>query len=207
MKKIKMQSQNTYIGDDKFTKMLEHYQCPTGLNLIKLRFAGAICSPNLNLRPTDVISSLWPQNQQPRLQTKEEAELFFKFFMGLWDDIFEQVRDNKIELPKFKIKNAAELTETCFQRQEEIEAGYLEGFWGGCDNVKIPAYIAQIVDSLSELAEVYHHLSQHQTNENELENLIKTVAHTDKMVNRSIAFIIENSVLPRFEQVSTGKTN
>ena len=80
-------------------------------------------------------------------------------------------------------------------------------FCGVCDNVKIPAYIAQIVDSLSELAEVYHHLSQHQTNENELENLIKTVAHTDKMVNRSIAFIIENSVLPRFEQVSTGKAN
>lgn len=201
-----MQSQNTYIGDDKFTKLLEHYQCPTRIELVKMRFAGAICSPNLDLRPTDVISSLWPNGQQPRLQTKEEAELFFKFFMGLWDDIFEQVKQNKIELPHFKINSSAELVETCFRRHEEIEAGYLEGFWGGCDNVKIPAYIAQIVDSLVELADVYRRLAEHNAGEKELDNLIKTVAHTDKMVNRSIAFIIENSVLPRFEEIS-GRTN
>lgn len=201
-----MQSQNTYIGDDKFTKMLEHYQCPSRLGLIKMRFAGAICSPNLDLRPTDVISSLWPAGQQPRLQTKEEAELFFKFFMGLWDEIFQQVKQNKIELPQFKIKTPADMVETCFQRREEIEDGYLEGFWGGCENIKIPAYIAQIVDSLSELADVYRRLAAHNAGENELDNLIKTIAHTDKMVNRSIAFIIENSVLPRFEQIS-GQTH
>ena len=202
MKMLKMQSQNTYIGDDKFTKMLEHYQCPARLELVKMRFAGAICSPNLELRPTDVIASLWPEGRQPRLQTKEEAELFFKFFMGLWDEIFRQVKLNKIELPPFKIKTAAELSATCFRRREEIEDGWLEGFWGGCDNVKIPAFIAQIVDSLADLAEVYRRLSDRETADKELNNLIKTVAHTDKMVNRSIAFIIENSVLPRFEQIS-----
>lgn len=201
MKMSKMQSQNTYIGDDKFTKMLEHYQCPARLELVKMRFAGAICSPNLDLRPTDVISSLWPDGRQPRLQTKEEAELFFKFFMGLWDEIFRQVKLNKIELPLFKIKTAAELAATCFRRREEIEDGWLEGFWGGCDNVKIPAFIAQIVDSLAELAEVYRRLADRETTDKELDNLIKTVAHTDKMVNRSIAFIIENFVLPRFEQI------
>lgn len=202
MKMLKMQSQNTYIGDDKFTKMLEHYQCPARLELVKLRFAGAICSPNLELRPTDVISSLWLPGKEPRLQTKEEAELFFKFFMGLWDHIFEQVKLNKIELPPFKIKTAADLAETCLRRREEIENGWLEGFWGGCDNVKIPAFIAQIVDSLAELADVYRRLAERETADKELDSLTKTIAHTDKMVNRSIAFIVENFVLPRFEQIS-----
>ncbi|MBR1648201.1 MAG: hypothetical protein IJ689_01210 [Alphaproteobacteria bacterium] len=192
-----MPSQNKYIGDDKFIKLLEHYHCPAPLSLIKLRFAGAICSPNLELRPSDTISSLWEQGKSPRLQTKEEAELFFKFFMGLWDEIFEDVKKNQITLPRFEIHNASDLIETCFERRDEIEEGFLEGFWGGAQNIKIPAYIAQIVDSLSELAGVYEKLSRKSINDSELENLIKTVSHTDKTVNRSIAFIVENFALPR----------
>ena len=198
-----MQSQNKYIGDDKFTKLLEHYQCPAKLPLIKLRFAGAICSPNLDLRPTDVISSLWPQNQQPRLQTKEEAELFFKFFMGLWNDIFEQVKLNKIELPLFKIKTYNDIISTCIERHELVENGWLEGFWGGCKNIQCPNYIAQILDSLSDLATLYEQLATRQLKNSEFDNLVKTINHTDKMVNRSIAFIIENYVLPRFEQIQS----
>ena len=61
--------------------MLAHYACEAPLDIIKMRFAGAICSPNLKLRPTDVISSFWPEGRAPRLETKNEADLFFKFFM------------------------------------------------------------------------------------------------------------------------------
>lgn len=77
-----MQSQNKYIGDDKMQKMLDHYHCEMPLEAVKMRFAGAVCSPNMELRPTDVISSLWPENREPRLQTKEEAELFSSFSWG-----------------------------------------------------------------------------------------------------------------------------
>ena len=94
-----MKSENTYIGDEKFTKFLEHYKCPTPINIVKMRLAGSICSPNTALRPTDTISSLWPENQSPRLETKKEAELFFKFFMGLWDEMFHLVTINNINLP------------------------------------------------------------------------------------------------------------
>ena len=91
-----MQIENTYIGDDKFKRFLEHYNCPTDIEEVKLKFAGAICSPNKDLRPTDVISSLFRDNQQPRLETKSEAELFFKFFMGLWDEMFIQIKTDKL---------------------------------------------------------------------------------------------------------------
>jgi len=195
-----MQSQNKYIGDDKFTKMLEHYHCPADINLIKLRFAGAISSPNLNLRPTDVISSLWAKGQEPRLQTKEEAELFFKFFMGLWDEIFEQIKLNKISLPIEKIKTIPDLITFCTKRCEQIEAGYLEGFWGGEENLKIPAFIAQILDSISDLCDIYQQFKTRDIKDSEFDNVVKTLLHTDKMVNRSISFITENYVLPRFQQ-------
>ena len=93
-----MESQNKYIGDESLKKFLGHYGCPTPLPVVKMKFAGAVCSPNLDLRPADVISSFWPAGQAPRLETKNEADLFFKFFMGLWDEVFQKVRENKIKL-------------------------------------------------------------------------------------------------------------
>lgn len=96
-----MQSENVYIGDDKFQRFLDHYNCPAPLGVVKLRFAGAVCSPNPNLRPTDVIASLFAENMQPRLTTKNEAELFFKFFMGLWDEMFVEIKTNTLKLPEF----------------------------------------------------------------------------------------------------------
>ena len=43
-----MQSQNKYIGDDKMQKMLDHYHCEMPLEAVKMRFAGAVCSPNIH---------------------------------------------------------------------------------------------------------------------------------------------------------------
>ena len=186
---------NKYIGDEAFVKMLEHYYCPTPLNVIKMRFAGAICSPNLNLRPTDVISSFWEEGRAPRLETKQEADLFFKFFMGLWDEVFEDVKNNEVKLPHVKEKN---MEVYCQSRFEEVEQGYVEGFFGGQENLKIPGYLAQIVDSLSEMATLYTKIAIKGETSDAAWDAVK---HTDKVVERSIAFIIENSVLPRIEDI------
>lgn len=158
-----MQTENQYIGDDKFTKMLEHYQCPTPLEVVKMRFAGALCSPNLELRPTDVISSFWPSGQAPRLETKSEADLFFKFFMGLWDDVFKKIKNNDIRLETLKFKNADDLRLNCERRYAEVELGFVEGFWGGKSDLKIPEYLAQLIDSVSELAGIYNTLAKNLT--------------------------------------------
>ena len=196
-----MKSQNKYIGDDKFAKMLEHYNCPVPINVVKMRFLGAICSPNMELRPTDVISSFWAEGQSPRLETKDEAELFFKFFMGLWDDCFEKVKNNKVSLPVHHFKGKEELKRLCLSRFEEIEAGFAEGFWGGCEDLKIPAYIAEIIDSLSEVAGVYNMLIKKLDNGANVDEIAETVKHSDTMVEKAIGFIIENSVLPRIDSL------
>lgn len=200
-----MQSENKYIGDDKFKKFLEHYACPTSLSVVKMKFAGAICSPNLELRPADVISSLWPEDEQPRLETKTEAELFFKFFMGLWDEIYQAVLKNKVLLPVLSKNEKKELRIWCANRYDELENGFLEGFWGGRDDLKLSAYIAQIVDSLSQMADVYAVVGKKAIDEDANPQLKSTVEETDKMVQKAIGFIIENAVLPRFEQLQQTK--
>ena len=194
-----MKSENKYIGDDKFIKFLEHYACPTPLEVVKLRFAGAICSPNGDLRPTDVISSLWENNQSPRLSTKNEADLFFKFFMGLWDEMFSAVAENKITLPKIAPND--DIKEVCRCRFEQLELGFVEGFFGGQEDLKIPAYIAEVADSLSRLALLYQTLAQKSENEKNHKNIFDAVIDCDKMAVKSIAFLIENYVLPHIEEL------
>lgn len=186
---------NKYIGDEAFVKMLEHYSCPTPLNVIKMRFGGAICSPNLKLRPADVIASFWEEGKTPRLETKAEADLFFKFFMGLWDEVFAQVTANKLELRKCDDKN---ISSYCEKRYDEVEQGFVEGFFGGEENLKMTGYLAEIVDSLSELALVYNKIG---AKGEDSAATWDAVHNTDKMVNRAIAFIIENSVLPRIDDL------
>ena len=196
-----MKSENKYIGDDSFQKMLEHYNCPTPLNVVKMKFAGAICSPNLELRPADVIGSFWEQGKAPRLETKNEADLFFKYFMGLWDDVFENVKKNTIKLSKQKIDNKDHLIDACYARVMEIEFGFNEGFWGGRDDFQIPAFIAEMIDSLTELGNAYGQLSQMADDADNLKPLKDHFIYSDKMVEKAFSFIIENYVLPRVDDL------
>ena len=194
-----MKSENKYIGDDKFIKFLEHYSCPTPIEVVKLRFAGAICSPNAELRPTDVIASLWPDNKAPRLETKNEADLFFKFFMGLWDEMFSTVQENRIKLPP--LAKDADLPGACQDRFEQLELGFVEGFFGGQENLKIPAYIAEVADSLSRLALLYKTLAQKASTEKNRKNIADAVADCDQAAVKSIGFLIEHYVWPHMEEL------
>lgn len=194
-----MKSENKYIGDDKFKKFLEHYNCPAPLEVVKLRFAGAICSPNTELRPTDVISSFWENNQAPRLETKNEAELFFKFFMGLWDEMFELVSATSIVLPR--IEHSDDLISVCENRYNELELGFVEGFWGGKEDIKVPQYIADVIDSLTQLAEVYRSLVGKINPEKDNKNVFDAIVQCDKMAAKSINMLIEHYVLPHMDSL------
>ena len=198
-----MQSENVYIGDDKFQRFLDHYQCPTPLNLVKMKFAGAICSPNANLRPTDVISSLFLEENQPRLVTKGEAELFFKFFMGLWDEMFVIIRTNTLELPQYtgKHNDAMALAEFCRARAILLEMGFAEGFWGGCQTLNIPQFVAELLSSLSDLAGVYNSLALKLEKQEDPKVISSVIQNTDKTVGKTLHFLIEHFVLPNISKL------
>ena len=194
-----MKSENKYIGDDKFKRFLEHYSCRVPLEVVKFRFIGAICSPNEQLRPTDIISSLWENNSVPRLETKNEADLFFKFFMGLWDEMFRLVQDNNFRLAS--VSAGDNLSEVCRERFETLELGFVEGFFGGQENLKIPAYIGEIIDSISRMALLYRTLAEKSETQDNHKNVIDAVADCDKMATKSMRFIVENYVLPRISEL------
>lgn len=207
MKKNKMKSENKYIGDDNFIKFLGHYNCELPLEVIKMRFAGAICSPNLELRPADIINSLWDKGREPRLQTQKEADLFFKFFMGLWDEIFEEVQLSKLALSKQKLEAKEDIEKYCIMRYNEVENGFVEGFWGGKSDLKIPAYIAKLIDSLADLSRIYADMPEKSEKTKNFDAIKSALASTDKMVVKTIGFIVENMVLPKMEELKHSKIN
>lgn len=196
-----MQSENLYIGDDKFQRFLDHYQCPTPLQVVKLKFAGAICSPNNNLRPTDVISSLFPEDKQPRLTTKAEAELFFKFFMGLWDEMFAIIQTNTLELPTITNKDIQSPIELCLDRAEQVEHGFVEGFWGGSETLNIPQFAAELINSLSDMAGVYAMLAKKLEKAENPQDILEVIKHTDQTVEKTFKFLIENLILPNIAKL------
>ena len=198
-----MQSENVYIGDDKFQRFLDHYACPTKLMTVKFKFAGAICSPNVNLRPTDVIASLFPEDRQPRLETKAEAEYFFKFFMGLWDEMFLQIRTNTLTFSDYKgdKTDGAQLAQFCHQRADMIELGFVEGFWGGCSSLNIPQFAAELISSLSDMAEAYEILAKKLEKNENPSDIYQVLQNTDGTVLKTLKFLIEHLVLPHISNL------
>ena len=133
------------------------------------------------------------------METKAEADLFFKFFMGLWDEMFESVAHNKVVLPLFSKKE--DIENLCNSRFEQLELGFVEGFWGGLENLKIPAYIAEVTDSLSRMALLYKDLATKAKSQKDSKNIFDAIANCDKMANKSLSFLIENYTLPHIEEL------
>lgn len=196
-----MQSENIYIGDDKFKRFLEHYACPAPLEVVKLRFAGAICSPNENLRPTDVIASLFSEHAQPRLKTKAEAEYFFKFFMGLWDEMFLAIKTNTLKLSPVKKADKKDLGSVCLKRQAELEDGFIEGFWGGMNTLNIPKFAAELIASLSDMAGVYGILAKKLSKPEDANDIYQVIFNTDATVEKTLSFLIEHLTLPHIAKL------
>ncbi|SCA55525.1 conserved hypothetical protein [Candidatus Terasakiella magnetica] len=150
-----------YIGDAGVAKYLEEYKSQTPFYVVRMRVLGALASPNEDLLPVMVMASFWPEDAFPKFVTKDEAEKFFATFMGLWRRM-EKLADAEGTLlsARGKLSDLDEAKEVLLKRLEEIEAGFIEGFWGGQDDMKMPSATAALVDGLSDEATAYHALLQ-----------------------------------------------
>lgn len=85
--------------------------------------------------------------------------------MGLWDEMFVEIKTNTLKLPEFSgnKNDTKELAELCHSRADQIEFGFVEGFWGGCETLSIPNYAAELMASLSDMADVYGVLAKTDT--------------------------------------------
>lgn len=145
-----------YIGDAGVAKFLDQYKSQTPFYVVRMRVLGALASPNKDLLPVMVVASFWPEDQFPKFVTKDEAETFFSTFMGLWRRMEKTVEaSQKLLSARGKITNLEEAKEVLLKRVEELEAGFIEGFWGGQEDMKMASATAALIDGLSEEADSY----------------------------------------------------
>lgn len=148
-----------YIGDAGVAKFLEQYGSATPFHVVRLRVLGALASPNKDLLPVMVIASFWPEDKFPKFVTKDEADTFFSTFMGLWRRLekMSEASQNMLSATG-KIPSLEDARETLLRRVEEVDAGFIEGFWGGLDDMPMPSATAALIDGLGSEAEAYHAL-------------------------------------------------
>ena len=79
--------------------------------------------------------------------------------------------------------------------------GFVEGFWGGKEDIKVPAYIAEMIDSLTQLAEVYNSLKEKINPEKNNKNIFDAIIKCDKMAAKSVNMLIEHYVLPHIDNL------
>ena len=145
-----------YIGDAGVAKFLDQYKSQTPFYVVRMRVFGALASPNKDLLPVMVVASFWPEDEFPKFVTKDEAETFFSTFMGLWQRMEKTVAaGQKILSARGKLATVEEAKEALLRRVEEIDAGFIEGFWGGQEDMKMPSATAALIDGLADEAESY----------------------------------------------------
>lgn len=148
-----------YIGDAGVAKFLAQYKSETPFHVVRMRILGALGSPNKELLPVMVVASFWPEEAFPRFVTKVEAETFFSVFMSLWRRMEKMAQAGQPALSApGKIATLEELKQVLLKRTEEIEAGFIEGFWGGLDDLKMASATAALIDGLGGEAEAYQGL-------------------------------------------------
>ena len=150
-----------YIGDAGITQLLRRHGSDIPFYVVRMRVLGAIASPYKELLPAMVIASFWPEDKFPRHETKQEVDAFFESFMGLWQRVEKLVAaGNAILSAPGKLPTQEDAKETLLRRMEELESGFIEGFWGGQDDLAMSSAGAALIDGLSDQAESYHALYQ-----------------------------------------------
>ena len=86
-------------------------------------------------------------------------------------------------------------------RAQNIEFGFVEGFWGGCSSLNIPKFAAELISSLSDLSEIYVTLAQKLEKDESPKDILSVVKNTDATVEKTLHFLIEHLVLPHISSL------
>ncbi len=145
-----------YPGHAAFKRFLKKYGCPAPIHVVRMRMLGAIASPHPSLMPVQVIQSFWPDDEQPQLETAEEAQAFFAAFTSLWNwCVKHQTGAARKLTPVKNVRTLADIRRYLITRIEEVDGGFVEGFWGGQEDLDMTSTASGIVDVISDGAVTY----------------------------------------------------
>ena len=131
---------------------LERHACEVPFHAVRARFMGAIASPTIQVRPVEVVQSLWG-GELPECRDLEEAQaLLDTLMMGLWNrlTIHEEpsrpFRLTRLEPPA----SPEEVTGYVNVRIEELE-NFILGLFGEKEALDLPESAQAALGLLSEM--------------------------------------------------------
>jgi hypothetical protein len=117
--------------DPDITDMLERYNCPHPLTVVRMRFWGAINSPAARISPMEEIDALWFGKRRP-FETEDEAQAFYDVMIGLWSALDENRASGKPAAFTMRsgLKTFAGFKSAMASRYGELSDGFFSGFIG-----------------------------------------------------------------------------
>ena len=113
------------------TELLERYNCPHPLTVVRMRFWGAINSPAARISPIEEIDALWSGKRRP-FETEDEAQAFYDVVIGFWNALAEHRASGKPVAFAMRsgLKTSAGLKSAMAARYAELSDGFFSGFIG-----------------------------------------------------------------------------
>jgi hypothetical protein len=135
-----------YVGDAALKRLLERYNCPFPLHVVRMRFWGEIVSPFFQASPIKTIESLWPKGL-PTFDNADKANAFFQSLMGLWNSVARfQDGSPPLKLQKIgSIDTRQALHAAAKLRMEELHDGFMWGFTGGNSQIDVPPGVGDLL--------------------------------------------------------------
>jgi len=135
--------------------LLEHYDCPTPYHAVCTHFLGAM-SGSAPVQPMKVLATIWDGALPAFPSIDAVNELLEALINGLWNELTAHQDETQpyrlTPMPARATRQTlASLVET---RAEEIH-GFLTGIFGDQENLELPEPMADSLDTLMELDEVF----------------------------------------------------
>ena len=185
-----------YIGDDAFRAFLAKYDCPTSLEVIRMRFLGAAVSPG---READVyvIAEDFFEYAMPEL-AGDELVGFVWTLLGLFNEVSEASRNSPVTLsPLGAVESQEAVKEILYRRVDEVLFGFLEGVWESDDALPLSGPQAAMLTAIEEAARPYdvrlvEIVRNEETATTEPEaDMLREIAETDRRVETLINALLD----------------
>jgi hypothetical protein len=174
------------MADEKTIKtLLAAHACPVPFHEIRTRFLGSIASPGLSVSPFEVVKNLWG-GQLPEFESLDAVnELIGVLINGLWNDLTRhQKRSEPFRLVRTSVpESRAGLAELALIRRQELD-GFIEGLFGGADELDLPAKASAALDTLGEVRAMIagvHQVASDPSKPAELSDITTTMKHVREL--------------------------
>ena len=142
--------------------VLERYNCPHTLTVVRMRFWGAINSPAARISPIEEFDALW-SGKRRRFENEDEAQAFYDVMIRFWNGLAENRASGKpIAFAMRSGLNTIDgLKSAIASRHAELKDGFFSGFIGNLrshDPVDsgISGNLDKLSDVIDEIEELMH---------------------------------------------------